>query len=75
MPTCENCHQFLPSSGAMVEHLEKVHKVHVRLNATSSHVAYCDECHKYIGRNKAGVESRIALEKHLSKKHSINIQG
>ena len=52
---------------------EEKHGIHVKLNATSSHVAYCQDCHKYIGKNKPGQESRKALEKHLHKKHEVDI--
>ena len=58
----------------MVHHLEEKHNVHVKLNNISTHVAYCQDCHKYIGKKKAGVNSRNALEKHLRKTHEIDIQ-
>ena len=57
-----------------MKHLESQHNVHVKLNSTSSHVAYCNDCHKYIGRNAPGHEGRKALEKHLHKKHDVDIQ-
>ncbi len=74
MPTCVNCNCYLPSSESMVKHLEDKHNVHVKLNSISTHVAYCQDCHRYIGKKKAGVESRKALEKHLNNKHDIDIE-
>lgn len=54
-------------------HVEEQHNVHVKLNAASTHVAYCQDCHKCIGKNTPGQESRKALEKHLHKKHEVDI--
>jgi len=74
MPTCTNCNQYLGSSESMVNHLETKHNIHVKLNALSTHVAYCSDCHRYLGKKKAGVVSRRALEKHLHNKHEIDIE-
>ena len=73
MPTCAQCNCYLGNSAAVVHHVEEKHGIHVKLNATSSHVAYCQDCHKYIGKNKPGQESRKALEKHLHKRHEVDI--
>ena len=74
MPHCENCHLFLGSNRAILHHLEEVHNVHVRLGQTS-HLAYCEDCHAYLGKKKGCFNSaRAALEKHLLKKHAIDIQ-
>ena len=69
--SCGN--RYLGNSAAVVRHVEEQHNVHVKLNAASTHVAYCQDCHKYIGKNTPGQESRKALEKHLHKKHEVDI--
>lgn len=74
MPTCANCKQFIGSDGAFVKHLDERHNVHVKLDAISCQVAYCTDCHKYIGKKKVGVEARKAMEKHCRNKHEVDIQ-
>ena len=64
----------LGSSETMVKHIEDKHNVHEKLNSLSTHVAYCQDCHRYIGKKKVGVVNRKALEKHLHNHHNIDIQ-
>ena len=71
MPHCENCDCYLRSNSDMLHHLEAVHGVHMRLGAVS-HLAYCEDCHQYCGKGPFN-ENRKALEKHLRKKHSVDI--
>ena len=73
MPHCDNCDCYLASNRAIEHHLEEAHGLHVRLGS-DSHLAYCEDCHKYLGHGPF-VEMRKALEKHLLQHHNVDIQG
>mmetsp|Transcript_67381 Transcript_67381/g.188657 ORF Transcript_67381/g.188657 Transcript_67381/m.188657 type:complete len:85 (+) Transcript_67381:106-360(+) len=78
MTFCENCHTHLGSNRDITQHLDKHHAIHVRLGE-DSHLAYCVDCHKYLGNKKHDpnqtcfVNQRQALEKHLNKCHAIQM--
>ena len=74
MTYCENCKCHLGGTNkAISDHLEKEHGIHVRMGE-DSHLAYCNDCHKYLGKNKHHFNDvRQALEKHLTKKHTVTI--
>jgi hypothetical protein len=76
MTFCENCKCHLGSNRMIAEHLESNHGVHVRMGE-DSHLAYCNDCHKYLGKKKSGmqhfVDCRMALEKHLEKHHQVKM--
>jgi hypothetical protein len=71
MTYCDNCKCHLGSNREIAKHLEEEHGIHVRLGGDCQS-AYCNDCHKYLGRNKHHfVDSRQALEKHLEKHHKV----
>lgn len=74
MTYCENCNCHLGSNREIAKHLDEVHGVHVRLG-DDSHLAYCNDCHKYLGRQDKAhfVDLRRALEKHLEKAHHVKM--
>ncbi|KAG7341893.1 hypothetical protein IV203_006985 [Nitzschia inconspicua] len=76
MTICENCRCHLGSNSSIAKHLEANHGVHVRLGE-DSHLAYCNDCHKYLGKKKGStqhfVDCRIALENHLKKEHNVQM--
>jgi len=80
MTFCENCQCHLGGTNReIMQHLEAKHGVHVRLGE-DSHLAYCNDCHKYLGKKKNTgllqqffIDQRQALEKHLVKQHNITM--
>lgn len=68
---CENCKCFLRD---IAKHLEEKHGVHVQLGE-DSHLAYCTDCHKYLGKmgTRVFAEQRKALEHHLQKHHDVHM--
>ena len=75
MTYCENCKCHLGSNKEISDHLEKQHNIHVRLGE-DSHLAYCNDCHKYLGKKKCVgtlVDCRCALEKHLALHHNVGM--
>ena len=72
MPHCENCDCYLPSETAILEHVAKEHGIQCRLG--KPHEAYCEKCHVYCGKKHKST-SIVVLEKHLKKKHDVNIEG
>ena len=73
MTHCENCNCYLGTDQAIVKHLENEHCLTVRLGF-SSHLAYCEECHKYLGgKSTCFNDSRKSLEKHLRKHHNVEM--
>mmetsp|Transcript_32066 Transcript_32066/g.39342 ORF Transcript_32066/g.39342 Transcript_32066/m.39342 type:complete len:82 (-) Transcript_32066:78-323(-) len=74
MTHCKNCKTYLGTNRDITKHLESVHDIHVRLG-DDSHLAYCDDCHKYLGKKKGAFnKSRQALEKHLHKCHNVEME-
>lgn len=75
MTFCDNCNVHLGTNNReIVKHLETKHGVHVRLGE-DSHLAYCNDCHKYLGKKQHFSNQRQTLEKHLTKKHAIYMHG
>ena len=79
MTFCENCNCHLGGTNReIMQHLDVKHGVHVRLGE-DSHLAYCNDCHKYLGKKKNTglqqffIDQRQALEKHLVKQHNITM--
>ena len=73
MTRCENCDKHLDSKRDIVQHLERVHGINVRMGE-DSHLAYCIDCHKYLGKKATCFnDTKLALEKHLAKFHEIQM--
>jgi hypothetical protein len=73
MTFCDSCNKHLHNKKDIVSHLESVHNVHVRMGQ-DSHLAYCNDCHKYLGKKATCFnDTKLALEKHLSKVHEIKL--
>ena len=72
MTYCDNCKCYLGTQKAIQHHLEHSHNIHVTLE---ENLAYCQDCHKYLGSSPVDEGSRRALEKHLRQKHFVDIHG
>lgn len=72
MTHCNNCNCYLGTQKAVQNHLAKVHNIHVTLE---ENMAFCQDCHRYLGNSAVDDASRRALEKHLRTKHFVDIHG
>eukprot|EP00980_Cylindrotheca_fusiformis_P009990 scaffold2212_cov143-Cylindrotheca_fusiformis.AAC.8 len=73
MTMCDMCNTHLSRKVDIVHHLETVHNIHVRMGE-DSHLAYCNDCHKYLGKKATCFnDTKRALEKHLSKVHAVEL--
>eukprot|EP00977_Amphora_coffeiformis_P007829 scaffold1719_cov186-Amphora_coffeaeformis.AAC.7 len=72
MTYCANCHCHLGIQKSVQFHLQNTHNIHVTLE---ENLAYCQDCHKYLGCSPVDEASRRALEKHLRQKHFVDLHG
>ena len=74
MTYCENCECHVGGTNRdLLRHLQDKHGLSVRIGE-DSHLAYCNECHKYLGKKAHHFNDvRLALEKHLMKKHAVTM--
>lgn len=73
MTLCENCNKHLGSKREIAAHLASEHNVHVRMGE-DSHLAYCNDCHKYLGKKATCFnDTKRAVEKHVAKFHEIKM--
>ena len=68
MKHCKNCSCDLATDSALVHHLKEAHNIHVEVSELA---AVCKDCQQ----SEQNHESLKALEKHLRKKHFIDIHS